>query len=261
MTAAGTDIAAVALEDVSVRFAGRTTVEALRDVSFSVEAGQFVSILGPSGCGKSTILSLVAGLRMPTAGRILHRGVAVTGPVTMAGMVFQKPVLLEWRTTLGNVLLSAEAHGMVRGAAERLARELLVSVGLAGFEDAYPRELSGGMQQRAAICRALVHAPDLVLMDEPFAALDALTRDQLAVDFGRIFAARRASVLFVTHSIPEAVLLSDRIVVMTSRPGTVSRILDVDLPRPRHLRLRHSPEFARYEEQILDLFMAAGLLR
>jgi NitT/TauT family transport system ATP-binding protein len=260
MRAAVKETPSVIFDNVSVQFAGRRTVQALRNVSFSVATGHFISILGPSGCGKSTILSMAAGLRMPTSGRVLRKGVPVTGPVTSAGMVFQKPVLLEWRTALGNVLLSAEAHGIERRAAERRARELLASVGLTGFEDAYPRELSGGMQQRAAICRALLHQPDIVLMDEPFAALDALTRDQLAVDLGRIFLARQASVLFVTHSIPEAVFLSDRVVVMTARPGTVNRIIDIDLPRPRALHVRQAPEFGQYEKEILDLFMAAGLL-
>jgi len=258
MTPTKGEVASFALEDVSVRFGGR---EALRNVSFRIDAGQFVSILGPSGCGKSTVLSLVAGLRMPSSGQVLRAGAPVTGPLTTAGMVFQKPVLLEWRTTLGNVLLSAEAHGMDRRAAERRARDLLASVGLAGFEESYPRELSGGMQQRAAICRALVHAPDMLLMDEPFAALDAITRDQLAIDLGRIFLERRASILFVTHSIPEAVFLSDRVIVMTGRPGTVSKIIEIDLPRPRHLRVRQTPDFARYEQQILDLFLAEGLLK
>lgn len=253
--------ASITLDGVSLRYAGRTSVEALRNVSMTVESGQFVSILGPSGCGKSTILSLVAGLRMPTAGRVLRNNVTIRGPVTSAGMVFQKPVLLEWRSALGNVMLSAEAHGMPKEEGERRARDLLLSVGLAGFENAYPRELSGGMQQRVAICRALVHGPDMLLMDEPFAALDAITRDQLAVDLGRIFLKRRASVLFVTHSIPEAIFLSDKVVVMTGRPGTVSKIIDIDLPRPRSLHVRRSSAFGEYESQILRLFEEAGLLR
>ena len=256
-----TNNALIVLEDVSVRFVGRKTVEALRSVSLSIEKGHFVSILGPSGCGKSTILALVAGLKKPSSGRVLRHGMPVTGPVTSAGMVFQKPVLLEWRTALGNVLLSAEAHGMERKSAKHRGRELLAKVGLAGFEDSYPRELSGGMQQRAAICRALLHQPDMLLMDEPFAALDAITRDQLALDLGSLYRELRSSVLFVTHSIPEAIFLSDRVVVMTSRPGTVGTIIDINLPRPRTLHIRQSAEFAQYESEILDLFLAAGLLR
>jgi len=244
-----------------VSFRGRRIIEALRDVSFDVAAGEFVSLLGPSGCGKSTVLSLVAGLRAPTSGKVLCDGQSVRAPVTSAGMVFQKPVLLEWRSALGNVLLSADAHGMDRAVAEQRARALLASVGLAGFEHAYPRELSGGMQQRAAICRALIHEPTRLLMDEPFAALDAITRDQLSVDLGRLFLERRPSVLFVTHSIPEAVFLSDKVIVMTNRPGTVDRIVNIDLPRPRSLHVRQTPRFGGFVEEILELFVAAGLLR
>jgi NitT/TauT family transport system ATP-binding protein len=250
----------IVLNNVSVRYGGRLGVEALREVSFSVDAGQFVSILGPSGCGKSTILSLVAGLRVPTSGQVLRGSVPIGGPVTSVGMVFQKPVLLEWRTALGNVMLSAQSHHMEWAAAEQRARHLLASVGLEGFEQAYPRELSGGMQQRASICRALIHEPDTLLMDEPFAALDAITRDQISVDLGNMLQERSASVLFVTHSVPEAVFLSDQIVVMTGRPGQISRIIDIEVPRPRNLHLRQSPKFGAYVEEILELFMAAGLL-
>jgi NitT/TauT family transport system ATP-binding protein len=253
--------APVVLDKVSMRFGGHLGVEALRNVSFDFDAGQFVSIVGPSGCGKSTILSLVAGLRLPSSGRVLRAGEPVTGPVTSAGMVFQKPVLLDWRTTLGNVMLSAEAHGMEKTSAEKRARQLLMSVGLAGFESAYPRELSGGMQQRVSICRALIHEPDMLLMDEPFAALDAITRDQISLDLGNMLQERFVSVLFVTHSVPEAVFLSDKIIVMTGRPGQVQRTISVDLPRPRNLHVRQTSKFGQYVEDILELFMAAGLLR
>jgi NitT/TauT family transport system ATP-binding protein len=253
--------ASVVLDNVSMQFGGRVGVEALRNVSFGFDAGQFVSIVGPSGCGKSTILSLVAGLRMPSSGQVLRAGRPITAPVTSAGMVFQKPVLLDWRTTLGNVMLSAEAHGMERASAEKRARQLLASVGLRGFEAAYPRELSGGMQQRASICRGLIHEPDMLLMDEPFAALDAITRDQISLDLSNMLLERFVSVLFVTHSVPEAVFLSDKIVVMTGRPGQVQRIIDIDLPRPRNLHVRQTSKFGQYVEEILELFMAAGLLR
>lgn len=248
------------LNKVSVRYGGRLGVEALREVSFSVDAGQFVSILGPSGCGKSTILSLAAGLLTPTSGQVLRGDFPIVRPVTSAGMVFQKPVLLDWRTALGNVMLSAQSHHMERIAAERCARQLLMTVGLGGFEEAYPRELSGGMQQRASICRALIHEPDTLLMDEPFAALDAITRDQLSVDLSNMLQERSASVLFVTHSVPEAVFLSDKVVVMTGRPGQVRKTIDIELPRPRSLHLRQTTKFGAYVEEILELFMAAGLL-
>jgi NitT/TauT family transport system ATP-binding protein len=170
-------------------------------------------------------------------------------------------VLLEWRTALGNVMLQAEAHRLNRKEAEQRARKLLDSVGLDGFEDMYPHELSGGMRQRVSICRALVHNPEHLLMDEPFGALDALTRDQLVLDLQALVSERRMSVLFITHSISEAVFLSDRVVVMTPRPGRIDRIIDIKLPRPRTLAMRESPEFHEYSKQILDLFLARGVLR
>jgi NitT/TauT family transport system ATP-binding protein len=175
--------------------------------------------------------------------------------------VFQNPVLLEWRTALGNVMLQAEAKKLERGSAERRARALLAAVGLAGFEDKYPHELSGGMRQRVSICRALIHDPPQLLMDEPFGALDALTRDQLVLDLQRICNERRMTVLFITHSVPEAVFLSDQVIVMTPRPGRIDRVIDIELPRPRTLALRETPEFARYNREILDLFLARGVLR
>jgi NitT/TauT family transport system ATP-binding protein len=170
-------------------------------------------------------------------------------------------VLLEWRTALGNVMLQAEARRMQRGEAEGRARELLASVGLGGFEDKYPHELSGGMRQRVSICRALIHNPEHLLMDEPFGALDALTRDQLVLDLQSLWNERRMTVLFITHSVAEAVFLSDRIIVMTPRPGRIDRIIDIDLPRPRTLAMRETPRFAAYSREILDLFLARGVLR
>jgi NitT/TauT family transport system ATP-binding protein len=175
--------------------------------------------------------------------------------------VFQSPVLLEWRTALGNIMLQAEARRLDRKAAERRARELLAAVGLAGFEGKYPDELSGGMRQRVAICRALIHDPPQLLMDEPFGALDALTRDQLVLDLQRLWNETRMTVMFITHSVAEAVFLSDRVIVMTPRPGQVDRIMDIDLPRPRTLAMRESPGFNAYVREILDLFLARGVLR
>jgi len=236
-------------------------VRALDQVSMSERRGQFVSIVGPSGCGKSTLLMIAAGLMSPSSGLVAIDGSAVTRPRTDIGIVFQSPVLLEWRTALGNVMLQAEAKKLERGPAERRARALLAAVGLAGFEDKYPHELSGGMRQRVSLCRALIHDPPQLLMDEPFGALDALTRDQLVLDLQRICNERRMTVLFITHSVPEAVFLSDQVIVMTPRPGRIDRVIDIDLPRPRTLALRETPEFAHYNREILDLFLARGVLR
>jgi NitT/TauT family transport system ATP-binding protein len=234
-------------------------VRALDQVSLNGRRGEFISIVGPSGCGKSTLLMIAAGLMAPSSGVVVADGETVTAPRTEIGIVFQNPVLLEWRTALGNVMLQAEAKKLERGSAERRARALLAAVGLSGFEDKYPHELSGGMRQRVSICRALIHDPPQLLMDEPFGALDALTRDQLVLDLQRICNERRMTVLFITHSVPEAVFLSDQVIVMT--PRRVDRVIAIDLPRPRTLALRETPEFARYNREILDLFLARGVLR
>ena len=236
-------------------------VAALEAVSLDVAEGEFVAILGPSGCGKSTLLLMVAGLLPPSAGTVRLAGRAVTRPQTEIGIVFQTPVLLDWRTVLRNVLLQVESRGLDVAAYRPKARELLRSVGLDGFEDRYPFELSGGMRQRAAICRALIHDPPLLLMDEPLGALDALTREQMRVDIERLWLARRKTVLFITHSITEAVLLSDRVVVMSPRPGRIDGVFEIGLPRPRHLAVQESPEFARHLKAITDLFLARGVLR
>jgi NitT/TauT family transport system ATP-binding protein len=250
------------LQGLSKVYATRDgAVRALDRVSLSERRGEFLSILGPSGCGKSTLLMIAAGLLAPSSGVVAVDGRPVSRPRTDIGIVFQSPVLLEWRTALGNVMLQAEAKKLERGAAERRARELLGAVGLAGFEDKYPHELSGGMRQRVSLCRALIHNPPQLLMDEPFGALDALTRDQLVLDLLQIWDERRMTVLFITHSVPEAVFLSDRVVVMTPRPGQVDRVIDIDLPRPRKLTMRETPAFSRYSREILDLFLARGVLR
>ena len=236
-------------------------VRALEQVSVEARRGEFLSVLGPSGCGKSTLIMIAAGLLRPSSGTVSIDGALVTRPRTDIGIVFQSPVLLEWRTALGNVMLQAEAKKLERTAARRRARELLGAVGLSGFEDKYPHELSGGMRQRVSLCRALIHNPNQLLMDEPFGALDALTRDQLVLDLQQIWNERRMTVLFVTHSVPEAVFLSDRVMVMTPRPGRVDRMIDIELPRPRTLAMRETPEFAAYIREILDLFLARGVLR
>jgi NitT/TauT family transport system ATP-binding protein len=256
------DDAFVRVENLSKVYATNDgPVRALDQVSLNARRGEFLSILGPSGCGKSTLMSIAAGLVSASSGAVIVDGQPVTRPRTDVGIVFQSPVLLEWRTALENILLQAEARKMDKRAAERKGRELLASVGLAGFENKYPHELSGGMRQRVSICRALVHDPDQLLMDEPFGALDALTRDQITLDLQRLWNERRMTVLFVTHSLSEAVFLSDRVVVMTPRPGRIDRILDIDLPRPRTLAMRDTPEFAQYSAQIRDLFLASGVLR
>lgn len=250
------------LVDVSRCFTTRDgDVQAVEGVSFDMRQGEFVSIVGPSGCGKSTLVMLVAGLLSPSAGRVAIGGVTVTRPQTDLGIVFQSPVLLAWRRALDNVLLQLEMRDVATAPYRERAGALLASVGLAGFEERYPHELSGGMGQRVALCRALIHDPPLLLMDEPFGALDALTRDQLVLDLQRICARGQKSVLFITHSITEAVLLSDRVLVMTPRPGTIDTVIDIDLPRPRRLAIREDPRFARYTRVIHDRFVARGVLR
>jgi NitT/TauT family transport system ATP-binding protein len=252
----------LSLQDVSKVYATRDgPVRALDGVSVRARQAEFLSVVGPSGCGKSTLLMIAAGLTRPSSGAVMMDGRPVERPRTDIGIVFQSPVLLEWRTALANVMLQAEAKKLERNAAQARARALLRAVGLSGFEEKFPHELSGGMSQRVSLCRALIHDPPQLLMDEPFGALDALTRDQLNLDLQQICAERRMSVLFITHSVPEAVFLSDRIMVMTPRPGRVERLIEVELPRPRTLALRETPEFAAYNLQILDLFLARGVLR
>ena len=221
-------------------------VEALRDISLGVSAGEFAALVGPSGCGKSTLLRIIAGLRPATSGAVEVAGQPVRRPIHAVGMVFQTPVLLKWRRVLDNVLLPAELAGIDRRQHEGRARDLLKLVGLDGFADKYPRELSGGMQQRAALCRALLLDPPLLLMDEPFGALDAMTRDELNLELLRVWGEgneRRKTIVFVTHSIPEAVFLADRVVVLTPRPGRVASIVPVSLPRPRTVQSRASADF------------------
>jgi len=219
-------------------------VLALEDVSFSVDGGEFLTIVGPSGCGKSTLLRLVGGLIACTRGEVLRNGSPVAGPSREVGIVFQHPTLLPWRTVWQNVLLPLEVAGAPAPEDFARARVLLETAGLKGFERMYPHELSGGMQQRVSICRALVTRPHVLLMDEPFGALDAMTREQMNLELLRIWQEYRTTVLFVTHSIPEAVFLSDRVLVLTPRPGRIARLLEVDLPRPRTLEIMASPRYA-----------------
>lgn len=221
-------------------------LEAIREISFVIAPRRFVSLLGPSGCGKSTLLMMVAGLIPATSGHISVDGTPVDGPRRQVGMMFQSPVLLPWRTVLANVLLPVEMLRLPRREYEGRARDLLAMVKLHEFADKLPRQLSGGMQQRVAMCRALIHAPSILLMDEPFSALDALTRDQMGLELLRIWEHHQKTVVFVTHSIREAVFLSDRVLVMGQRPATITEAVDVALPRPRQLEMQETGEFNRY---------------
>jgi NitT/TauT family transport system ATP-binding protein len=235
------------------RSRGQGDVLALDALSLDIREEEFIAIVGQSGCGKSTLLRLISGLLAPTRGSIALDGRAVRGPRSDVGIVFQSPVLLPWRTALENVLLPIEFLKRDRRQFEPQARELLALVGLKGFEQGYPRSLSGGMQQRVSISRALVADPRVLLMDEPFGALDAMTREELSFELLRIWDERKKTILFVTHSIPEAVLLANRVVVMTPRPGRVARIVPVQLPRPRTLEMEFSPEFRSATEEIREL--------
>ena len=234
-------------------------VEACAGIDLDVRQSEFVAIVGPSGCGKTTILKMVAGLVPRSAGEITVGGRRVERPQTDVGIVFQESILLDWRDVLSNVMLQVDIRRMDRAAYEPVARHLLRSTGLEGFEHKKPYELSGGMRQRVSICRALVHDPPLLLMDEPFGALDALTREQISMDIQRVWMEKRKTAMHITHSIPEAVLLADRVVVMGPRPGRIVEILEIDLPRPRRLD-RLPQRFNDYAGRIRDIFKAKGVL-
>jgi len=244
----------IEIDDVGMIYrADSGPVEALRGITLSIDEGEFVALVGPSGCGKSTLMRIIAGLRPVTSGRVVVDGAPVIGPVSRVGMVFQAAVLLKWRSVLDNVLLPAELSGLNPAKFRERARSLLELVGLADFADKQPHELSGGMQQRASLCRALLLDPPILLMDEPFGALDAMTRDEMNLELLRIWGegrlesagGARKTIVFVTHSIPEAVFLADRVVVMTPRPGRVAGIHPVAIPRPRTVQSRVAPEFGR----------------
>jgi NitT/TauT family transport system ATP-binding protein len=239
---------------------GDGEVESLRPLEFEVGEGEFVSVVGPSGCGKSTLLKLIAGLLPASRGSIEIGGTTVDGPPPGIGIVFQSHVLLPWRTVLANILLQAEVRGLPREQSLVRARALVAMVGLEGFENKFPWQLSGGMQQRASICRALVHDPAILLMDEPFGALDAMTREKMNLELQRIWAAAKKTVLLITHSIPESIFLSDRVLVMSERPGSIAAIYEVALPRPRTLAMMGSPEFAVLAQTIRAHFYSKGLL-
>lgn len=252
----------ISMSGVSKAFQTRNgTVQALQNIDLSIEKGEFVSVLGPSGCGKSTLMMLLSGLDTVSTGRITVGKKHIHGPNPDAGIVFQQDVLLEWRSALQNILMQAEIRGSDMKEATERARQLLKMVSLQDFENAYPKELSGGMRQRVSICRALLHKPPLLLMDEPFGALDAMTRDQLQIDLLRLCAETDMTVFFITHSIAEAIFLSDRVVVMSPRPGRIEKIIDIDLPRPRRLAMREDPRFVEYTRELTDIFKSLGVFR
>ncbi|MCO5072908.1 MAG: ABC transporter ATP-binding protein [Rhizobiaceae bacterium] len=236
-------------------------IEALRDFDLDVGEGEFISIVGPSGCGKSTLLSMASGLAFPSSGTISVRGEPVTAPVTDLGIVFQTDVLLDWRTIIDNILIQPEMRGLDRNAFRPRALDLMKMVGLEGFEKKFPYELSGGMRQRVSICRALIHEPQLLLMDEPFGALDALTREQMVMELHQIWLETRKSVIFITHDIQEAVLLADRVIVMTPRPGRIAEIIKTDLPHPRRPATMETKRFVSVVAQIRHLFEKHGVLK
>ncbi|NYZ13749.1 ABC transporter ATP-binding protein [Azospirillum sp. RWY-5-1] len=252
--------------DVHIRIRGLTktyrsktgAVPSLKPIDLDIAKGEFVAIVGPSGCGKSTLLKLVAGLLPATSGSIRIGGVEVDKPIDDIGIVFQSPVLLPWRSVRDNILLQVQMRGRDTAAYAKAADTLIKTSGLEGFENRYPWELSGGMQQRASICRALVHDPSVLLMDEPFGALDAMTRERMNAELQRIWYETRKTVLLITHSIPEAVYLADRVVVMSSRPGAIEAIYDIDLRRPRELSVMGEPRFVKLTQDIRKHFFAQG---
>lgn len=239
---------------------GSQAVQAFGPVDFTIDRGEFITVVGPSGCGKSTLLRMLAGLLTRSGGAIRVRGQAIDGPQRDIGVVFQSPVLLPWKSTIENVLLPADVLGLDRTAARKRALELLAMVGLQDFANRYPGELSGGMQQRVAIARALLHDPAVLLMDEPFGALDAMTRETMNMEIRRIWQGSGKTVLFVTHSIPEAVFLGTRVLVLSPRPGRIADLVDIDLPPDRDIDVMSSDRFGVYTRRIRNHFHAKGMI-
>src|SRR6476646_326075 len=248
----------IAIRHLSKTYGRADGVVALNDIDCTVADGEFLSIVGPSGCGKSTLLKILAGLLQASGGQALLNGTPIDAPRKDIGVVFQSPVLFPWRSGLGNVLLPVDVQQLGREKMTQRALDLLALVGLTGFEHRYPWELSGGMQQRVALVRALIHDPAILLMDEPFGALDAMTREQMNVELQRIWLERRKTVVFITHSTSEAVFLGDRVMVMTPRPGKVDDLFSVDLPRPRSLDIMTTEAFGVYVRRIRKSLNAGG---
>jgi NitT/TauT family transport system ATP-binding protein len=239
---------------------GAAAVHAFGPADLAVETGEFVSLLGPSGCGKSTLMLMIAGLLAPSSGEIHVNQDKVTTPRTDIGIMFQDNTLVPWRHVHGNIALQLELRGLDPDAYEARIADLLKSVRLEGFERRMPYELSGGMQQRAAFCQALVHEPQTVLLDEPLGKLDAMTRESIRTDLQSLWMQKRPTVVFVTHSIEEAVQLSSRVCVVTPRPGRIDRVIDIDLPWPRDLEVKRSAQFAGYVADIQEIFHGFGIL-
>ncbi len=252
----GSGSALAQLKAVGKTYAARDgrAVRAVEPLTFDIADGEFIAVVGPSGCGKSTLLHMMAGLVPPTEGKILIAGAPVTGPRPDVGVAFQDSVLLPWRNVMQNVMLPSAVRKVDLKAMEQRAQSLLKLVGIEGFDQKYPSELSGGMQQRVAIARSLLLDPKILLLDEPFGALDAMTREHMNVELQKIWSAARKTVLLITHGIDEAVFLADRVLVMSSRPGRIVRIHDINLPRPRTVRMMASPEFQRLAQAIRDDF-------
>jgi len=252
---------AISIRELSKAYPSRDgCVQALQQTSFRVREGEFIAVVGPSGCGKSTLLKILAGLLPASEGEAFLRGTPISSPRRDIGVVFQSPVLLPWRSILQNVLLPIDVQRLGGNGYQKAALGLLELVGLQEFAHRYPWELSGGMQQRVAIARALVHDPAMLLMDEPFGALDAMTREQMNLELQRIWLERKKTILFITHSIPEAVFLADRVLVMSSRPGRIMDDVQVDIPRPRRLEAMNLPDFCATVSSIRAQFHAKGTL-
>ncbi|MEE9275875.1 MAG: ABC transporter ATP-binding protein [bacterium] len=234
------------------------SVHALENISLVAEDGEFISVLGPSGCGKSTLMKAVAGLLSPRRGSVKVYGEVVRGPTPNVGIVFQNAVLMNWRTVLKNIMLQVEVRGLDLEIHRKRAMELIKLVGIEGFHDHYPFQLSGGMQQRASICRALIHDPPLLLMDEPFGALDALTRESMNLELQRIWLESKKTILFITHSISEAVFLADRVILLSERPGRIRSVTPVDIPRPRDMSTMEDPKFVHMVGDIRRQLQSAG---
>lgn len=249
----------ITVRDVEKSFrSGLRSIHALDRISFDIDEGSFVSLVGPSGCGKSTLLKIISGLLPSSFGSVHVNNQQVNEPLENVGMVFQSPVLLKWKTVLGNIMLPVEFAKLERESHLERARSLVRIVGLTGFEEMYPYELSGGMQQRVSLCRALVTDPRILLMDEPFGALDAMTRDELDLELIRIWEERKKTVLFVTHNIQEAVFLSDDVLVMSARPGRLLEKIRIELRRPRTLEVMSSGQFGEYTLRIRAMLASAG---